>query len=65
MLKYRVLFAEGRRMPAFNSISPADHREIILFDSTGTALQDVISAIIIFERASRNPDILRVNLGSA
>jgi ornithine cyclodeaminase/alanine dehydrogenase-like protein (mu-crystallin family) len=38
--------------------------EIIIFDSTGTALEDVAAASVVYERA-RSRDIgIRVNLGS-
>ena len=37
--------------------------EIIIFDSTGTALQDVAAAAIVYERAVATGRGLRVNLG--
>jgi len=36
--------------------------EIIIFDSTGTALQDAAAAIVVFERAAASGTGLRVNL---
>ena len=39
----------------------SDH-EITLFDSTGTALQDVAAAARIFDRASRNEKLVRISL---
>jgi alanine dehydrogenase len=38
--------------------------QITLFDSTGTALQDVASAAIIYERALRQGDLPSVRLGA-
>jgi alanine dehydrogenase len=38
--------------------------EILVFDSTGTALQDVAAAAAIYERAAADPARLRVALGS-
>lgn len=38
--------------------------EIIIFDSTGTALQDVASATIVYERAIREGAGLEIDLGS-
>jgi ornithine cyclodeaminase/alanine dehydrogenase-like protein (mu-crystallin family) len=39
--------------------------EIVLFDSTGTALQDVAAAAMIHERASGRADVHRVAVGAA
>jgi alanine dehydrogenase len=39
--------------------------QITLFDSTGTALQDVASAACIYERARRTPGLMSVALGAA
>jgi ornithine cyclodeaminase/alanine dehydrogenase-like protein (mu-crystallin family) len=39
--------------------------EIILFDSTGTALQDVAAAAMVYERALASPAIARIDLGAA
>ncbi len=36
--------------------------EIVMFDSTGTAIQDVVSALVVFERARTNAIGLAVNL---
>jgi ornithine cyclodeaminase/alanine dehydrogenase-like protein (mu-crystallin family) len=38
--------------------------EIIVFDSTGTALQDVAAAAIVYQRALELPELMRVKLGS-
>jgi alanine dehydrogenase len=38
--------------------------EIIVFDSTGTALQDVAAAAAIYEKAAADPSALRVALGA-
>jgi alanine dehydrogenase len=38
--------------------------EIIVFDSTGTALQDVAAAAIVYQRALKQPEGTRVKLGS-
>jgi alanine dehydrogenase len=37
--------------------------EIIIFDSTGTALQDVAAAAIVYEKAVQSENILNVNFG--
>jgi alanine dehydrogenase len=37
--------------------------EVTLFDSTGTALQDVAAAALIYERAANAPGLLSVTLG--
>ena len=39
--------------------------EIILFDSTGTALQDVAAAALLYQRAGAAPDLGRIPLGAA
>ena len=39
--------------------------EIIVFDSTGTALQDVAAADMVYERALDAPGIQRIDLGAA
>jgi len=41
-----------------------DEAEIIVFDSTGTALQDVAAAALIYERARRGPRRLAVALAA-
>ena len=38
--------------------------EIILFDSTGTALQDVASAAMVYEKAEAGTPARRIALGS-
>jgi alanine dehydrogenase len=38
--------------------------EITVFDSTGTALQDVAAAVAVYEKAREAPDALRVGLNS-
>jgi ornithine cyclodeaminase/alanine dehydrogenase-like protein (mu-crystallin family) len=38
--------------------------QITLFDSTGTALQDVACAALIYERALGRPDLLSIQLGA-
>jgi ornithine cyclodeaminase/alanine dehydrogenase-like protein (mu-crystallin family) len=38
--------------------------EIIVFDSTGTALQDVAAAAAIYEKAAGDPKVPRIALGS-
>ncbi len=38
--------------------------EIIVFDSTGTALQDVAAAVIVYQRALERPEVMRVKVGS-
>ena len=38
--------------------------EIIIFDSTGTALQDVAAAAIVYDKAVQSQNILKVNFGS-
>jgi len=38
--------------------------EIIVFDSTGTALQDAAAAAIVYRRALELPEVMRVQLGS-
>jgi ornithine cyclodeaminase/alanine dehydrogenase-like protein (mu-crystallin family) len=40
-------------------------KEIIVFDSTGTALQDVASAAMVYERALADPTLPRMALGAA
>ena len=35
--------------------------EIIIFDSTGTALQDVAAAAIVYEKAVQSENVLKVN----
>ena len=42
-----------------------DKVQITLFDSTGTALQDVAAAAMIYEKARQQPSTLSVDLGSA
>ena len=37
--------------------------EIIIFDSTGTALQDVAAVAIVYEKAVQSENILKVNFG--
>ena len=37
--------------------------EIIIFDSTGTALQDVAAAAIVYEKAVQSENILKLNFG--
>lgn len=37
--------------------------EIIVFDSTGTALQDAAAAAIVYQRALQNPEVRRIQLG--
>jgi len=37
--------------------------EIIIFDSTGTALQDVAAAAIVYEKAVQSENMLKVNFG--
>jgi ornithine cyclodeaminase/alanine dehydrogenase-like protein (mu-crystallin family) len=39
--------------------------EVIVFDSTGTGLQDVAAAAAIFERCSGNPQVLSIALSQA
>ncbi len=41
-----------------------DEHQITLFDSTGTALQDVAAAALIYERARQMPDLSQMLLGS-
>ncbi|MBV9881660.1 MAG: ornithine cyclodeaminase family protein [Sphingomonadaceae bacterium] len=43
----------------------SSNKEIILFDSTGTALQDVAAAACIYERAVRLPGLASIALGEA
>jgi alanine dehydrogenase len=38
--------------------------EITIFDSTGTALQDVAAAVAVYERAREAPDALRIGLNA-
>jgi alanine dehydrogenase len=38
--------------------------EVIIFDSTGTALQDVAAAALVYERAVAGGRGLRIDLGS-
>ena len=42
----------------------ASDSEVTIFDSTGTALQDVAAAIAVYEKAREAPDALRINLNS-
>ena len=39
------------------------NEEIVVFDSTGTALQDVAAAAAIYEMAAADPSLPRVALG--
>jgi ornithine cyclodeaminase/alanine dehydrogenase-like protein (mu-crystallin family) len=43
----------------------SDEDEITLFDSTGTALQDVAAAAMVYERARGRADLLSIALGAA
>jgi ornithine cyclodeaminase/alanine dehydrogenase-like protein (mu-crystallin family) len=40
-----------------------DDEEITTFDSTGLAIQDLAVAIAAFERATKLPDLLQIDLG--
>jgi alanine dehydrogenase len=50
-MRLRDVHAELHELVAGAKLGRTDEREIILFDSTGTALQDVVSAVAILRRA--------------
>ena len=56
--------AEFAELVAGSRPGRTDPDDIILFDSTGTALQDVAAAAMIHERALDDPGLRRVALGA-
>jgi ornithine cyclodeaminase/alanine dehydrogenase-like protein (mu-crystallin family) len=57
--------AELGELVAGRKAGRASDAQVTLFDSTGTALQDVAAAASIYERASRAPGLGSVDLGAA
>lgn len=56
------VYAELGEIIAGNKVGRASEDEIIVFDSTGTALQDVAAAAIVFEKALTNGMGIKLNL---
>jgi alanine dehydrogenase len=56
------VYAELGEIVAGRKPGRASEEEIVVFDSTGTALQDVAAAVIVYERALREGAGVRLNL---
>jgi ornithine cyclodeaminase/alanine dehydrogenase-like protein (mu-crystallin family) len=56
------VYAELGEIVAGRKLGRASAEEIILFDSTGTALQDVAAAAVVYERALHAGVGVRLNL---
>jgi ornithine cyclodeaminase/alanine dehydrogenase-like protein (mu-crystallin family) len=61
----RAVHAELADLVAGKKQGRASDDQITLFDSTGTALQDVAAAASIYECARRTPGVMAVALGAA
>lgn len=61
----RAVHAELAELVAERKRGRTSDGQITLFDSTGTALQDVASAAVIYERACRTPGLRSIALGEA
>lgn len=61
----RAVHAELAELVTRRKQGRTSEEQITLFDSTGTALQDVAAAALIYERARTRPGLLSVALGAA
>jgi len=57
--------AELHELVAGTKPGRTNEAQIILFDSTGTAMQDVAAAALIYARAGQRPGLLSVEMGAA
>lgn len=58
------VYAELGEVVAGQKTGRRSDDEIIIFDSTGTALQDVAAAVVVYEKAVRDGRGIRIALGS-
>ncbi len=63
ILRTENVYAELGEVVAGLKPGRESNEEIIVFDSTGMALQDVATAAIVYERALKSENILKFNLG--
>jgi len=65
VMSRRAVHAELADLVTGRKRGRASDDEITLFDSTGTALQDIAAAASIYQRALRTPAVMTVALGAA
>jgi len=61
LMKYTDVYAELGEIVARKKPGRISDEEIIVFDSTGTALQDIVSAAIVYEKASNGNSGMKLN----
>jgi ornithine cyclodeaminase/alanine dehydrogenase-like protein (mu-crystallin family) len=60
----RQVHAELGDLVTGKRVGRTSPEQVTLFDSTGTAVQDVACAALIFQRSMRRPDLLSIQLGA-